>query len=400
MSRAARIWHYHVDIPKWQMLGDYDVFLTPEFFRALVQHAGLTAHMDLIRGDNPHHIVEAAFKAFARALESAISRRSPGARVFRPPRVCCDRCGGLRSQQPQQRGPGPGRWRPRGQALGRSDVVRKAGRLVVPGVGHFGQAPATWRSAGLATRSAMSPRRAGRTRHLPRPAAPLSRRARKPLARRVWDCSPGRVIRFRTELPLPHVGWAEVRPTEQGRRHPVLDSLFPDGSTFFYHVHSYHPAELSTGTALATGRLRRRVSRPLSGGKTSSACSSTPRNRSRRESRLLASFRRAGTRDRRSGSLSSMSTRCGARARRSKSLALRRAAGGRCTGAWEVVHGSIEEDETPLDAALRELGEETGLAPERLYNLSRVETFYRHRVDEVAFIPVFAAFVQDARGAA
>jgi imidazoleglycerol-phosphate dehydratase len=30
--------------------------------------------MDLIRGDNPHHIVEAAFKAFARALESAISR--------------------------------------------------------------------------------------------------------------------------------------------------------------------------------------------------------------------------------------------------------------------------------------------------------------------------------------
>jgi imidazoleglycerol-phosphate dehydratase len=62
---------YHVDIPKWQMLGDYDVFLTPEFFRALVQNAGLTVHMDLIRGDNPHHIVEAAFKAFARALDSA-----------------------------------------------------------------------------------------------------------------------------------------------------------------------------------------------------------------------------------------------------------------------------------------------------------------------------------------
>ena len=62
---------YHVDIPKWQMLGDYDVFLTPEFFRALVQNAGLTVHMDLIRGDNPHHIVEAAFKAFGRALDGA-----------------------------------------------------------------------------------------------------------------------------------------------------------------------------------------------------------------------------------------------------------------------------------------------------------------------------------------
>ncbi len=45
---------YNVDIAKWQMLGDYDVFLTPEFFRALVLNAGLTAHIDLIRGDNPH----------------------------------------------------------------------------------------------------------------------------------------------------------------------------------------------------------------------------------------------------------------------------------------------------------------------------------------------------------
>ena len=63
--------HYAVDIPKWQMLGDYDVFLTPEFFRALVLNAGLTAHIDLVRGDNPHHIVEATFKAFARALDAA-----------------------------------------------------------------------------------------------------------------------------------------------------------------------------------------------------------------------------------------------------------------------------------------------------------------------------------------
>jgi len=63
--------HYAIDIPKWQMLGDYDVFLTPEFFRALVLNAGLTAHLDLVRGENPHHIVEAAFKAFARALDAA-----------------------------------------------------------------------------------------------------------------------------------------------------------------------------------------------------------------------------------------------------------------------------------------------------------------------------------------
>ncbi len=65
---------YQIDIPKWQMLGEYDVFLTPEFFRALVLNAELTVHLDLIRGENPHHIVEAAFKAFARAFDAASSR--------------------------------------------------------------------------------------------------------------------------------------------------------------------------------------------------------------------------------------------------------------------------------------------------------------------------------------
>ena len=65
---------YHIEISKWQLLGDYDVFLTPEFFRALVLNAGLTVHLDLQRGDNPHHIVEAAFKAFARALDAATDR--------------------------------------------------------------------------------------------------------------------------------------------------------------------------------------------------------------------------------------------------------------------------------------------------------------------------------------
>ncbi|HEY7682727.1 MAG TPA: imidazoleglycerol-phosphate dehydratase HisB [Gemmatimonadales bacterium] len=65
---------YNIEIAKWQMLGDYDVFLTPEFFRALVLNAGLTVHLDLVRGENPHHIVEAAFKAFARALDQAIQK--------------------------------------------------------------------------------------------------------------------------------------------------------------------------------------------------------------------------------------------------------------------------------------------------------------------------------------
>jgi 8-oxo-dGTP pyrophosphatase MutT (NUDIX family) len=76
-------------------------------------------------------------------------------------------------------------------------------------------------------------------------------------------------------------------------------------------------------------------------------------------------------------------------------LVLRRRAGGRCPGSWETVHGHIEAAERPAGAAARELEEETGLAPLRLYNLSRVELFYQHRTDEVALVPVFAAFVAE-----
>ena len=76
-------------------------------------------------------------------------------------------------------------------------------------------------------------------------------------------------------------------------------------------------------------------------------------------------------------------------------LLLRRAPGGRCVGAWEAVHGRIEAGETPVDTARRELAEETGFAADRLYNLSRVESFYSHTHDEIALIPVFVAFVPD-----
>jgi dihydroneopterin triphosphate diphosphatase len=74
-------------------------------------------------------------------------------------------------------------------------------------------------------------------------------------------------------------------------------------------------------------------------------------------------------------------------------LTLRRGPGGRCPGSWESVHGHIESAEPPAAAAVRELKEETGLTPVRIYNLSRVELFYQHRSDEIALVPVFAAVV-------
>jgi imidazoleglycerol-phosphate dehydratase len=53
--------------------GTFDVGLVNEFFRALITHAGITMHVDLLAGDEPHHVAEAVFKAFARALDEACS---------------------------------------------------------------------------------------------------------------------------------------------------------------------------------------------------------------------------------------------------------------------------------------------------------------------------------------
>jgi len=45
--------------------------LVKEFFRALATNAGITLHIDLLSGDEPHHVAEAIFKAFGRALDQA-----------------------------------------------------------------------------------------------------------------------------------------------------------------------------------------------------------------------------------------------------------------------------------------------------------------------------------------
>ena len=75
-------------------------------------------------------------------------------------------------------------------------------------------------------------------------------------------------------------------------------------------------------------------------------------------------------------------------------LLLQRAAGTRCPGSWETVHGRIEAGERPEEAALREVREETGLEPERLYNVT-VQAFYLHTASAVMLAVVFAAVVSD-----
>jgi imidazole glycerol phosphate synthase glutamine amidotransferase subunit len=131
-------------------------------------------------------------------------------------------------------------------------LVRRADRVLVPGVGNFGQAARNLTATGLgeAIRDVAA---AGRPvmgiclglqlffeQSEEAPGVPGLGLLR------------GEVRRFRTTLPVPHVGWAGVRLTPSGERHPVLAGLHEGGIQFYYHVHSYHPAGLDAGAMLAT----------------------------------------------------------------------------------------------------------------------------------------------------
>jgi imidazoleglycerol-phosphate dehydratase len=62
---------FHVPFTRARV-GDFDVDLTIEFFRGFVNHAGITLHIDNLRGINAHHQIETVFKAFGRALRMAL----------------------------------------------------------------------------------------------------------------------------------------------------------------------------------------------------------------------------------------------------------------------------------------------------------------------------------------
>ena len=64
----------HMQVPfKAAMIGGFDTQLAYEFFQGFVNHAGVTLHIDNLRGDNSHHQAETVFKAFGRALRMALA---------------------------------------------------------------------------------------------------------------------------------------------------------------------------------------------------------------------------------------------------------------------------------------------------------------------------------------
>jgi imidazoleglycerol-phosphate dehydratase len=63
--------HMHVPFTAG-MIGAFDTQLTFEFFQGFVNHAGVTLHIDNLKGQNAHHQAETVFKAFARAVRMAL----------------------------------------------------------------------------------------------------------------------------------------------------------------------------------------------------------------------------------------------------------------------------------------------------------------------------------------
>ena len=76
-------------------------------------------------------------------------------------------------------------------------------------------------------------------------------------------------------------------------------------------------------------------------------------------------------------------------------LSLQRSGDTRCPGSWETIHGRIEPNERPEQAAVREVREETALELDRLYNVT-CQPFYLHTLGVVQMAVVFAAFGRHA----
>ncbi|HUR93522.1 MAG TPA: imidazole glycerol phosphate synthase subunit HisH [Gemmatimonadales bacterium] len=137
------------------------------------------------------------------------------------------------------------------------DAVRRAERVLVPGVGHYGRASRTLTSTGLgdAIRDV-----AARGQPVMGICLGLqlffAQSAEAPEACGL-GILPGRVVRFETSLPIPHVGWARVDPTPAAGRHGMLGAGFIGEPRFYYHVHSFHPEGLDDSHVLATGTYER-----------------------------------------------------------------------------------------------------------------------------------------------
>lgn len=133
-----------------------------------------------------------------------------------------------------------------------ADVVARAGHVVVPGVGHWQQARKNLAQGGLDEALVAAAARGTPVLGICLGLQLFFAGSEEAPGVAGLDLLPGRVQRFRTALPVPHVGWARVDATAAGAAHPVTGTLRHGEDAFFYHVHSFHPAGVPASSVLAT----------------------------------------------------------------------------------------------------------------------------------------------------
>ena len=143
--------HFAADLPPGGT-GGFDHELAEEFFRAVANAARMTIHVDVEAGTNAHHMIEAAFKAFARALRAAVAidptetgvPSTKGTLTVTTIGIVDHGMGNRRSVEKALERVGA-----RVALTADHDALRAADGLVVPGVGAFAAAMRAMRELGL-----------------------------------------------------------------------------------------------------------------------------------------------------------------------------------------------------------------------------------------------------------
>jgi imidazoleglycerol-phosphate dehydratase len=235
--------------------GGFDHELTEEFFRAVSSAARITLHLDVEAGTNAHHMIEAAFKAFARALRGAVA--------IDPTRPACPSTKGTLTLSTRSRSSTTA-WataaasRRRSSASGRARADRRP-RRAARADGSSCPASARSRRRWRAARAGLDELRVARA-PARRPVLGLClgmqllfERSSELGGAAGLGLLPGEVVALaQPRAEAPHIGWNVVRCAR------VAADRRAAGRCAFYHVHSFAAAPRGRPTSSA-GRLRRAV---------------------------------------------------------------------------------------------------------------------------------------------
>ena len=226
-------------------INDFDVSVLHEFVRGYAQNAGISLHLDLIRGDNLHHIAEAAFKALGLATRQALTVIGGDIPSTKGIAVSgARRASGCATTASATCAASSARWPRRArEPVVSADPAELAGcdGVVLPGVGAFAVAAATLRDRGL---DAVVAGMAGAGRPVLGVCLGfqlLFEESDEGDGGSGLGLLPGRVRRLEPRRgKVPHMGWNRLTMT---RPSPLLDGIADGERMYFVHSYAVTPAD-------------------------------------------------------------------------------------------------------------------------------------------------------------